>query len=62
MGILDVFKGKRKQASESNTLFGQTVLGNNVLYNAGSNYASRQMLYVTTSAVTESGRLVDQPY
>lgn len=59
MGILDVFKGKRKQASESNTLFGQTVLGNNVLYNAGKDNAYRQMLFVTTSSVADSGRAVD---
>lgn len=59
MGILDVFKGKRKQATESNSLFGQTVLGNNVLYNDGQARAYQQMLYVTTSSSAESGRSVD---
>jgi hypothetical protein len=33
MGILDIFKGKKQIQKESNTLFGQTQLGNNVILN-----------------------------
>lgn len=34
MAITDIFKRKsNKNASESNTLFGQTALGNNILRN-----------------------------
>lgn len=57
MGILDVFK--RKQSKESNTLFGQTALGNNVLRNVGQPSAYQQMLYVTTGSSTQAGRPVD---
>lgn len=59
MGILDVFK--RKEQKESNTLFGQTALGNNVIYQ-GSNQrptVNTQILYVTTSSTTSAGRSVD---
>ncbi len=59
MGILDVFK--RKEAKESNSLFGQTALGNNIIYQ-GSNQrptVNTQILYVTTSSVTSAGRSVD---
>jgi HK97 family phage portal protein len=62
MAILDIFKRKSSaNASESNTLFGQTALGNNVIRNAGAKqYASSsQLLYVTTSSANEAGRLVD---
>lgn len=62
MAILDIFKSKtQKNAKESNTLFGQTALGNNVIRNAGAQqYASsNQLLYVTTSSSTEAGRIVD---
>lgn len=47
--------------AESNTLFGQTALGNNILRNAGaSSYSSAlQLLYVTTSSSNTAGRLVD---
>lgn len=50
-----------KRLSESNTLFGQTVLGNNIVRNAGggAKLAGSQLLYVTTSASSESGRIVD---
>lgn len=60
MGILDIFKRKPTQA-EANTLFGQTALGNNVIYQsgrAGQNSAS-QILYVTTASTTSAGRPVD---
>jgi hypothetical protein len=52
---------KKKISAESNTLFGQTALGNNIIRQAGSdkNIAGSQLLYVTTSASSESGRIVD---
>ena len=52
---------KKKVVDESNTLFGQTALGNNILRNANTTRqsASNQLLYVTTSGVTESGRVID---
>ena len=62
MAILDIFKRKTQpNAKESNTLFGQTALGNNVLRNANAypTSAAYQLLYVTTSSVTEAGRTVD---
>ena len=60
MKILDLFSKKTVANNESNTLFGQTALGNNIIRGAGkNNLASNQLLYVTTSAVSESGRIVD---
>ena len=61
MGILDIFKGKKVDSTESNTLFGQTQLGNNVIYQGqgGRQTVSQQLLYVTTSSVTAAGRTVD---
>jgi HK97 family phage portal protein len=62
MAILDIFKRKGNQAaSESNTLFGQTALGNNILRNVkqGGVPSSNQLLYVTTSSVNTAGRVVD---
>jgi len=61
MAIFDIFKTKKSQVSESNALFGQTSLGNNVLRNANTTptSAAYQLLYVTTSSVTEAGRTVD---
>lgn len=59
MGMLDVFKRNTVAKKESNTLFGQTTLGNNVLRNIGSQSAFQQMLYVTTSSATQAGRTVD---
>lgn len=59
MGMLDIFKRNNRIFRESNTLFGQTALGNNVLRNAGSPQAYQQMLYVTTSSATQAGRTVD---
>ncbi len=37
MGILDVFKRKETVKRESNTLFGQTALGNNIVYQGDNN-------------------------
>jgi HK97 family phage portal protein len=62
MAIFDIFNRKGKGSKESNTLFGQTALGNNVLRNISNAKqipVSNQLLYVTTSSVTESGRIVD---
>ena len=61
MGILDIFKSKKTAVAESNTLFGQTQLGNNVVYQGqgGKQTVSQQLLYVTTSSVTDAGRTVD---
>jgi len=61
MGILDIFKRKEVVQKESNTLFGQTQLGNNVIYQgaAGRQTVSQQLLYVTTSSTTAAGRVVD---
>lgn len=59
MGIFDNFNRKNKKTNESNTLFGQTALGNNVLRNVGATRAVQQMLYVTTSGSTQAGRVVD---
>lgn len=60
MGILDVFKRKQTQ-NESNTLFGQTALGNNVVYQGSNKNATvnTQILYVTTASSTNAGRPVD---
>ena len=61
MAILDIFKRKSTAADESNTLFGQTALGNNVVY-SGSNTrptVNTQILYVTTSSTNQAGRPVD---
>lgn len=61
MGILDVFKRKNRQENEANTLFGQTALGNNVVYQGDNKRptVNTQILYVTTSAVNSAGRVVD---
>jgi HK97 family phage portal protein len=61
MAILDIFRGKKVAVKESNTLFGQTQLGNNVIYQGqgGKQTVSQQLLYVTTSSVTAAGRIVD---
>lgn len=59
MGIFDRFRKKSTQ-NESNSLFGNTVLGNNVMLRGkGQGYGSNQLLYVTTSAVNEAGRSLD---
>ena len=62
MAITDIFKRKsNKVTQESNTLFGQTALGNNIFRNVqGQGYqATNQLLYVTTSSVNTAGRPVD---
>ena len=61
MGILDIFKRKNIEQNESNTLFGQTQLGNNVVYQGaqGKQTVSQQLLYVTTASTTTAGRVVD---
>jgi HK97 family phage portal protein len=61
MGILDIFKRKQAQNNEANTLFGQTALGNNVVYQGDNRRptVNTQILYVTTSATTDAGRIVD---
>ena len=64
--MLDIFnKNKydipKDSVKESNTLFGQTQLGNNVIYQGqgGKQTVSQQLLYVTTSSATTAGRIVD---
>jgi len=61
MGILDVFKRKNPDLKESNSLFGQTALGNNIIYATRQDapVASTQILYVTTASTTNAGRPVD---
>lgn len=60
MGIFDAFKGK-KQVSESNSMFGQTALGNNIVYqgNGQQPTVNTQILYVTSASTTNAGRPVD---
>ena len=61
MAILDIFKRKSTTANESNTLFGQTALGNNIIY-SGSNTrptVNTQVLYVTTASTNTAGRTID---
>ncbi len=59
--MLDIFKSKKQIQKESNTLFGQTQLGNNVIYQgaAGRQTVSQQLLYVTTGSTTSAGRPID---
>jgi HK97 family phage portal protein len=61
MGILDIFNRKKPNTTESNTLFGQTQLGNNVIYQgaSGRQTVSQQLLYVTTASATSAGRPLD---
>lgn len=61
MGILDIFARKDKKSNESNTLFGQTALGNNIVYQGNDKRptVNTQILYVTTSSTTTAGRPVD---
>jgi HK97 family phage portal protein len=60
MKIFDIFK-KKVADNSANTLFGQTALGNNVVYQGDNRRptVNTQILYVTTSAVTDAGRVVD---
>ena len=59
MGILDIFR--RKTTKENNALFGQTALGNQILWAKSGTKSSvnSQLLYVTTSSVNDAGRVVD---
>lgn len=60
MGILDIFKGKKAVQKESNTVLGQTSLGNQVIYGVSQQgKTAQQLLYVTTSSQTVAGRQVD---
>ena len=60
MGILDIFKGKKAVAQESNTVLGQTQLGNQLIYGVSQQgKTAQQLLYVTTSSQTVAGRQVD---
>jgi len=61
MAILDIFKRNDKKSVESNSLFGQTALGNNIVYqgNGQNPNVNTQILYVTTGATNSAGRPVD---
>jgi HK97 family phage portal protein len=61
MALLDIFRSNKQVKTESNTVFGQTQLGNNVIYQGqgGKQTAGMQLLYVTTSSTTTAGRTVD---
>jgi phage portal protein BeeE len=61
MGILDVFSSKKATNNESNSLFGQTALGNNIVYQSNKQQpnVNTQILYVTTASTTNAGRPVD---
>ena len=61
MALLDIFRGNKQVQKESNTVFGQTQLGNNVIYQGqgGKQTVGMQLLYVTTSSTTAAGRTVD---
>lgn len=59
--MFDIFKRKDNISKESNTLFGQTALGNNIVYQGNNKVptVNTQILYVTTSSTTVAGRPVD---
>ena len=61
MALFDIFKSKKSTKKESNTLFGQTQLGNQIVRTNqnGQQGSAFQLLYVTTSSVTNAGRVVD---
>jgi HK97 family phage portal protein len=61
MAIFDVFKRNDKKSVESNSLFGQTALGNNVVYQGNNQNpnVNTQILYVTTGSTNNAGRPVD---
>ena len=61
MAIFDIFKRNDKKSVESNSLFGQTALGNNILYQGNSQNpnVNTQILYVTTGSTNNAGRPVD---
>ena len=61
MALLDVFKRKDTKNNESNTLFGQSALGNNIVYQGNNKNpnVNTQILYVTTGTTNNAGRPVD---
>jgi HK97 family phage portal protein len=61
MGILDIFSKNKTTKNESNSLFGQQQLGNQVALqgNKGSFVGNNQLLYVTTASETQAGRTVN---
>jgi len=61
MGILDIFSRKNLTQKESNSLFGQQQLGNQVALtgNKSTFVGNNQLLYVTTASTTEAGRTVN---
>jgi HK97 family phage portal protein len=61
MALFDIFKRKDNKINESNALFGQTALGNNIVYQGSDKRAgvNTQILYVTTGSTTTAGRPVD---
>lgn len=60
MAILDIFKRKKQELDESNNVFGQLQLGNQVIMGARNPQSpSQQLLYVTTSSTTAAGRPLD---
>jgi len=60
MALTDIFKRKAVDSKESNSLFGQTALGNNIVYQSGKQpTVNTQILYVTTAATNSAGRPVD---
>jgi HK97 family phage portal protein len=61
MAIFDIFKRNDKKSVESNSLFGQTALGNNIVYQGNNQNpnVNTQILYVTTGATNNAGRPVD---
>ena len=61
MAIFDVFKRKDTKSNESNVLFGQSALGNNIVYQGNNKNpnVNTQILYVTTGTTNNAGRPVD---
>lgn len=61
MAIFDVFKRKDTIKNESNVLFGQSALGNNIVYQGDNKNpnVNTQILYVTTGTTNNAGRPVD---
>ena len=61
MALFDIFNRKSDVKAESNTLFGQSALGNNIVYQGKGQYpnVNTQILYVTTGTTNNAGRPVD---
>ena len=61
MALFDVFKRKETKSNESNVLFGQSALGNNIVYQGNNKNpnVNTQILYVTTGTTNNAGRPVD---